>query len=47
MELGDKYLTIRSNLLNGVFSKYLLEYDSDFLVIDSKNNKIERLVLVN
>lgn len=47
LELKDNYLIVNSSLEKSVFSKYLCEYDSDFLVIDTNNNKIERLVLVN
>lgn len=47
LELKDNYLVVNGNFDNSVFSKYLCEYDSDFLVIDLNNSKIERLALVN
>ena len=47
LEFRDKYLIVNGHFKKSVFSKYLSEYDSDFLVIDINNNKIERLSLVN
>lgn len=47
LELRDNYLLVNGNFEKSVFSKYLSEYDSDFLVIDLNRNKIERLSLVN
>lgn len=47
LELLDNYLILNGNFDKSVFSKYLSEYDSDFLVIDINNSKIERLSLVN
>lgn len=47
LELRDNYLLVNGNFEKSVFSKYLSEYDSDFLVIDLNRSKIERLSLVN
>ena len=47
LELKDNYLVVNGNFEKSVFSRYLCEYDSDFLVIDLNNSKIERLALVN
>ena len=47
LELKDNYLIVNSESAQSVFSRYLCDYDSDFLVIDIRNNKIERLALVN
>ena len=47
LELRDNYLILNGNFDKSVLSKYLCEYDSDFLVIDVCNNKINRLVLAN
>ena len=47
LELKDNYLVVNGNFEKSVFSKYLCEYDSDFLMIDLNNSKIERLALVN
>ena len=47
LELNDNYLLLKGNVDKSIFSKYLSEYDSEFLRIDLNNNKIERLALVN
>ena len=47
LELKDNYLIVNGNFEKSVFSRYLCEYDSDFLVIDINNKKIQRLSLVN
>jgi len=47
LEFKGNYLILNGNFDNSVFSKYLCEYDSDFLVIDVNNSKIQRLALVN
>ena len=49
--LENKYknnnLLLYSNSEISTFKKYLLEYDSDFVIIDINNSKIETLPLVN
>lgn len=47
LELRDNYLILNGNFDKSVLSKYLCEYDSDFLVIDVDKNKIDRLILAN
>ena len=47
LELNDNYLLLKGNFEKSIFSRYLCEYDSNFLMIDINNNKIERLALVN
>jgi hypothetical protein len=47
LELWDNYLKVNGSFDNSIFSKYLSEYDSTFLIIDINNNKIGRLSLVN
>lgn len=47
LELKDNYLIVNTTIEKSIFGKYLSEYDSDFLVIDVNNNKIQRLALVN
>ena len=47
LELNDNYLVLKGDFNHSVISKYLCEYDSDFLMIDINKSKIERLSLVN
>jgi hypothetical protein len=47
LELRDNYLLLKSDFNKSVFSKYLSEYDSDFLVIDINKRMIEKLAMVN
>ena len=47
LETYDNYLLLYSNSEISTFKKYLLEYDSDFVIIDINNSKIETLPLVN
>ena len=41
LEAYDNYLLIDSNSKNSPFKRHLLEYDSNFIVIDINNAKIE------
>ena len=47
LELNDNYLILKGDFEKSIISKYLSDYDSDFLLIDINKNKIERLALVN
>lgn len=47
LEISDKYLSIKTNFDKSVLIRYLCEYDSEYLLLDLNNNKIERLALVN
>ena len=45
LETYDNYLLVNSSNNDNLFKKYLLEYDSDFIVIDLNNSKIETCYL--
>ena len=45
--ISDNYLTLKGDFKKSVFSKYLCEYDTNFLMIDINKKKIHRLALVN
>lgn len=41
LEAYDNYLVVNSEVKNSPFKRHLLEYDSDFIIIDLNNAKIE------
>jgi hypothetical protein len=45
LETYDNYLLVNSSNNDNLLKKYLLEYDSDFIVIDLNNSKIETCYL--
>ena len=47
LEISDRYLHMQTSFNKSVLLRYLCEYDSEFILIDLNNNKIERLALVN
>ena len=47
IEIYDNYLLLTSDLDESVITRYLLEYSSEFIIIDLNNSKIGRFALVN
>ena len=47
IEIYDNYLLLTSDLDESVIKRYLLEYSSEFIIIDLNNSKIGRFALVN
>jgi len=47
VEIHDNYLLLTSSLEESVIRRYLLDYSSEFIIIDLNNSKIGRFALVN
>jgi hypothetical protein len=45
LEAHDNYLLVDTEGKNNPFKRYLLDYDSDFIIIDLNNSKIETCYL--